>query len=333
MPDIVQWKEISEKFTDGLILGNGASIALHSGFRYESLYDAAKELGHLSDTVAQVFKKFETTDFELVLRRLSQACLVNRALSLDSEVVEEAHRVVRQALISTVRDNHISYDKVVPHLPAAWAYMQRFKTVLSLNYDLIVYWALMASKVSIGPWFKDAFKNDSFRDDWETVREPYMTAKGSSLVFYPHGNLILARSSLGLEMKVAVGSGPNLLNSVLNKWNSGGVTPLFVSEGTSENKKHSIENTSYMHRVLREVIPKMGESLVIYGWSVSNQDQHIVQQLRHAGIQRVAISTHGDDSEFRRRVRQTFENIGVKNVVFFDSESPGCWPQAVKVTP
>lgn len=333
MPDIVQWKEISDKFTDGLILGNGASIAIHSGFRYESLYGVAKELGHLSDTVVQVFEKFETTDFELVLRRLSQACLVNRALSLDSGRVEEAYLVVRQALISTVRDNHISYDKVVPYLPEVWAYMQRFKTVLSLNYDLIVYWAMMASMGSIGPWFKDAFIKNLFRDDWETVRKPYGAAKGSSLVFYPHGNLILARSSLGPEMKVAVESGPDLLNSVLNKWNGDGVTPLFVSEGTSENKKHSIENTSYMHRVLREVIPKMGESLAVYGWSVSSQDQHIVQQLKHAGIQRVAISTHGDDPVFRMRVQQTFESIGAKDVVFFDSESPGCWPQAVKVAP
>ena len=194
MAKIVQWNDISEDYHQGsLLLGNGSSIAVNDCFNYSSLYERAIELGHLTRNVQAVFDKFDVNDFELVLRRLWQAKLVNEALELPRGEVEVAYKEVRQALISTVRGTHVSYDDAREHLEPIYIFMKDFEFIISLNYDLIVYWAAQLGNRTLRLWFKDCFLNSQFRSDWEYVREPYGGAEGATLYFYPHGNLVLRR--------------------------------------------------------------------------------------------------------------------------------------------
>jgi len=133
MPEIVEWAEIADQYGDTLLLGNGASMALHSGFGYGSLFDSALENGHITPPVATIFEQFGVTDFELVLRRLWQASLVTQALEIPNGRVQEAYAEVRDALISTVRDVHVDYDDALPHLSLIYRFMARFDTVISMN--------------------------------------------------------------------------------------------------------------------------------------------------------------------------------------------------------
>lgn len=94
MAEVIQWKDIQNRFHQGaLLLGNGASIAVNQCFNYGSLYEKAVELEFLTVEVQMVFDKFKVNDFELVLRRLWQAKLVNEALNLPRGEVEEAIRL------------------------------------------------------------------------------------------------------------------------------------------------------------------------------------------------------------------------------------------------
>ncbi|USE36597.1 DUF4917 family protein [Endozoicomonas sp. SCSIO W0465] len=188
MAEILNWNEIKEEFHQGsLLLGNGSSIAVHECFKYESLYEKSVELGYLTENVQAVFEKFGVNDFELVLRRLWQAKLVNEALDLPRGEVEIAYEKVRNALISTVRETHVKYDDARLHLQSIYKFMQSFETVISLNYDLIVYWAAQYGNRELGTWFKDCFHRSEFRNDWRNLRIPYK-AKRATLYFYPHGN-------------------------------------------------------------------------------------------------------------------------------------------------
>lgn len=325
MTEIVQWQTIRDSFSDGLLLGNGASINVHPGFDYVSLHEKAVELGYVNEAVSNVFNGFGTTDFELVLRRLWQAKLVNEALAIPHGQVELAYADVRAALIKTVRATHVSYADAEPHLECIYPFLQCFKTVVSLNYDLIVYWAAMLGNGALGPWFKDAFIDGYFRDDWAKVREPYRQANGSTLYFYVHGNLVLELAKDGSEQKIS-GNGAGLLETILARWDSGSSVPIFVCEGTSEYKKRAIEGSSYLQRVFREVIPSVGESLVIYGWSLGAQDQHIVKQLIGPSVERIAISILNNDEEAVQRTKKALALHGFNNeIVFFDSASSGCW--------
>jgi hypothetical protein len=335
MPDIHQWSDIQDKFTGGaLLLGNGASMAIHPGFGYRSLRQAAEEKNHITPAVTKIFEAFDTPDFELVLRRLWEAKLVNEALGIKPGIVEQAYQQVRQALISTVRDVHISYDTAKMHFVPMYQFMKRFDTVFSLNYDLLVYWAMMASKVELGQWFKDCFqKGGMFRDDWETMREKYGGAEGSTLVFYPHGCLVTAMLDDYTEAKLS-GGAEKLLEQILNRWESGTAVPLFVSEGTAEHKKQSIARSNYLNRIFREVLPSPGGSLVIYGWAVSPQDLHILAQLRRSktALKRVAVSVYDANEDSTQYMENALRAVGINEIYFFDSKSPGCWiyPNEVK---
>jgi hypothetical protein len=324
MPEIVQWADLQEEFSEGLLLGNGASVAVHNGFHYASLFDAARVHGHLTEEVTAVFTAFDEDDFELVLRRLWQAKLVNQALAIPAGQVEAAYNQVRTALIATVRDVHVTYDNALPHLRPIFEFMSRFKTVVSLNYDLIVYWAAMYSRNWKPNWFKDCFNAGTFVEDWKRFRTPWGQAAGSTLCFYPHGNLALTRTRGEIESKITAG-GAALLDSILNEWANGDVVPLFVCEGTSLHKKDSIHSSSYLQRVYREVVPDLGASLVIYGWGIGQQELHLLEQIRRARCQRVAVSVCGDDQAYAQRVEEQLHAIGIADVRFFDSLSPGCW--------
>lgn len=286
MPEILKWAEIKENFQGGaLLLGNGASMSIHSEFGYASLRTAAQEAGNITPVVSEVFTAFGTDDFELVLRRLWQAKLVNQALHLEPGKVEEAYQQVREALIATVRDVHIAYDEATPYLDGMYKFMQGFKTVLSLNYDLLVYWAMMLGNKSLGRWFKDGFQQGGvFRDDWQVLREP-LGAKGSTLVFYPHGNLIAARTANNNEQKLAAAGGENigLLDRILEQWSEGECVPLFVCEGTAEQKKRAIASSPYLSRQYWEVLPSVSPALVVYGWNCAEQDRHLLDQIKMLG--------------------------------------------------
>lgn len=330
MPDIVQWDAIRVKFhKGGLLLGNGASMAVHPGFGYASLYEVAQQRQHLTEEVASVFLAFGTNDFELVLRRLWQAQLVNTALSIPPGTVEAAYKLVRSALIATVRDSHVTYDDAAPHFQAMWVFMQQFRTVLSLNYDLTVYWAMMAGNSALGgSRFKDCFVHGEFVEDWQSLRHFWGRMADTCLVFYPHGNLVLARTPGFDERKIAAGKNSNLLEKILAEWELNNVAPLFVCEGTAEHKKRSIESSTYLQRVYREVIPAIGETLVIYGWNASPQDMHIREQViraKNSGLRAVAVSVFRDNQNEAQRLQEVLQTIGLAEIHFFDAESPGCW--------
>lgn len=323
MHDVLKWQDIAGDFQHSILLGNGASIAVNPNFNYRSLFVAARDYGHLTPAVARVFEQFAIEDFELVLRRLWQATLVNRALGIPAGQVEAAYQEVRTALVATIRDTHVPYEDALPHLEPIYRFLTRFRNVFSLNYDLILYWATRLSVDELGLWFKDCFVGGSFRDDWEAMRAPYR-ARGTTLFFYPHGNLVLTRTPNDGESKVSAGAG-NLLDSILNRWEGESVVPLFVCEGTADHKKRAIESSAYLHRVFREILPDLGESLVIYGWGFSEQDQHILDQIKRRPPQRVAVSVYGDGAAFMQEAEGKLRGAGVERVNFFDATSPGCW--------
>lgn len=328
--EIHPWTEISDRFTDTLLLGNGASIAVDKRFRYRSLKQHAIDNGLFSVDVESLFDFFHTDDFELVLRIVWQATNVNKALDIDDQKTEQAYKHVRDCLIAAVRDIHPEHGLVSDQLPAIAKYMKGFNKVVSLNYDLIVYWAMMyGNELKDRHMFKDCFLGSEFDDDWSRFSDSYGNHDHCSLVFYPHGNLILARDKIENERKISSGAG-GLLESILNKWERGSYVPLFVSEGTEQQKQKSIQSSAYLHTVYREVLTSVQDSLVVFGWGVGEHDLHILKRVAKSKVSRIAFSVLGDDQAYCNRVSQLVRDEFHQpcEVVFFDSESPECWINA-----
>lgn len=332
MSRILEWAEISGCFEQGgLILGNGASRAVDDKFRYTNLYDHAKAKNLISDEIDEVFKYFQTDDFEFVLHMLWHAYNVNKALKIkDTRIVDEYEKV-RSGLIQTVTAIH-DRKKIEGFLPKIYNFLGGFRTVCSLNYDIIIYWAMMTANNAAFNGenrFKDCFINGQFDSQgWRGYYKPSGNLTAATLVFYPHGNLCLAFFQQGEERKLdRSDKNIDLVDLIVAEWTSGDYLPLFVSEGSTNQKEKAIRRSFYLSTIYDEVLPEIEKNIVAYGWSFNDRDIHILKRLNR-NIQKFAVSVHVEnDSTFCNDVkRKIYASVG-KNVevLFFNAESKGCW--------
>lgn len=323
----MQWSEIEHEFDDVILLGNGSSMAIDNRFGYGSLRKHSIEKGLLTGDVQTIFNYLHTADFELILRIVWHATNVNKSLGVEDEKTEKAYQHVRDCLISSVRSIHPEYDEVSGQLPLVYKFLKGFNRVFSLNYDLLVYWAMMYGwSIPDHHAFKDCFVKAKFIDGWNKFEEPIRDEHKCTLVFYPHGNIILARDKIENERKLSA-HGDNLLDQVLDRWEAGSYVPLFVSEGTFEQKEKSIQSSFYLSTVFREVLSDISTTLVVYGWSFGEQDSHILERIAKSGVKKLAISVREENQEYCNRVNQIILDNFAKGVEiqFFDSASAGCW--------
>jgi hypothetical protein len=333
MPNFVihNWNDIASDFRgSGLILGNGASIAVSNNFNYPSIFDKAKEEGYINEPLERIFNDLQTKDFEFILRELWHSKRINRALNLGLEnKIIEAYNNVRDALINTVSFIHenVTYDSVKQILKKGSEFLSQFNKVFSLNYDLLVYWAIMVGNDNYPYKFKDGFTYGG-RFNWESAINP----GHSTIVFYPHGNLVIGRHIEGGDVKICTTRQQrrNLLNTITDKWRNENIVPVFVSEGNKEQKIKTISYSPYLSPVYDYFLPNIGEKVVIYGWSMRERDDHIIEAICKKHPIKFAISLYTDNPEhtetcerIKNRLRR---NLGSQiQLYFFDAQSEGCW--------
>lgn len=155
------------------------------------------------------------------------------------------------------------------------SFIQGFEFIFSLNYDLLLYWSIVeANKGERFPLLKDCFNSPCLNDKFLSMAE-YQGNK-STLVFYPHGSLYLMKREDGLDYKVKGKIGNELIDAIELEWTKAKGSPLFISEGRTGEKKKEIYSSEYLSRVYHEAIPAINGDLLIYGWSVAEQDKHIL---------------------------------------------------------
>ncbi|MBM6733384.1 DUF4917 family protein [Megasphaera stantonii] len=334
-------KDYEDIFPDGfsnkatLILGNGASIAFSDKFLYRSLFENAK----LEECEKDIFNKFDTNDFEYILRKLYHASQVNQILEIESNKVTYLYEHIRKILIETIQEYHIKYEEFSSKIgfiePQIREFLEQFHLIFDLNYDLILYWIFNKCFQRIEfDRFADGFKNRIDANQLEFDKDFMENHEERIKIFYPHGNLLLIRDEHAREAKITRGSDNNLLEEIYNKWNDGWL-PLFISEGTSEQKIASIRKSRYLSYVYDHVLRKLDPIIVIYGWSFGKQDEHLIKKVfSNCAIRHVAISIFtGNSSSHDINLKiDAIENlIRINNpnqelqIDFFKSDSVGCW--------
>lgn len=273
--ELARWDLVMEmQDWASLLLGNGASMAVWDGFGYTSLYDEA-----VGDTVGEqdeaVFEALDTRNFEAVLRDLRAAALISDALGLDAAPHMECYDRVRHALADAVHGVHIPWvDVDTDALVAIKAELLQYDSVFTTNYDLLTYWAAMCDELQGN--IVDYFWSSTL------VFDPLNTEvwnKATKLLFL-HGGLHLCRMSKGQTLKRTATLGSNLLDLFGEPpADDPGAMPLFVSEGESEDKLAAIRSSDYLSFALAE-FHRPDVPLVVFGQSLSHQDQHLVDVLR-----------------------------------------------------
>jgi uncharacterized protein DUF4917 len=330
MPTVHPWEDLRGEFDDTLLLGNGASIAFDGRFSYRSLYESAQAEDRITEGLSNVFKHLKTTDFEKTLRVLWHAQSVNEALEVSDNATSEVYRDLRSALIETVRSIHVEYADVAERLDGPASFLSHFSSVFSLNYDLLVYWAIMFQNSVERNRIKDCFLPEEFEREWQFLRRPYKDNDKATLVFYPHGNLALGRGLLGAERKILAEDGENLLETIFQYWKME-LTPLYVSEGTSEQKLDSILSSPYLASVYHDAMRESANTVTVFGCSLDKNDQHIIDGLMNGTPpERWAIAVDPEDedldvffTEIRRRLKKAAHRE--VEVLLFDRTSPDAW--------
>jgi hypothetical protein len=336
MITLYKWNDLKAYCHDAIILGNGASIAVDKCFTYNSLYQEAESSRLLSEGIVSLFDAYKTKDFEFILRLLWTAHQVNQAFGVDERVIVRAYEDVKDSLIQTVQRIHVSYSNALSHLDRIVTFLRIFPRIMSLNYDLLIYWAMLHGNTKAGgPWFKDGFIKDdrTFQEDYKFLLKPHGTLKGASMVFYPHGNLVLGTGFYDEILKIVSDEDADLLDTIVKRWTFSSCTPLFVSEGTETQKFRAIQRHSYLHFIYTNVLSKLSwnGSFTIYGWSMSDQDQHLLDALGKNWPKRLAISVYRVGDEWEKYCesveKKCWKTYGLKDtqLLFFDSTDEGVW--------
>ena len=294
--------EDSKSFgTRHLLLGNGFSIAFSEIFDYPSLLEAAEFSEQFFDArhLLQVFETLDTKDFEQVIRSLEDTSKIlpiygdaTSSIARMAEDVEELKRI----LVRTITNRHpshsgdISFELCRIFLSYFIGSENEDGNVYTLNYDLLLYWALR---------YKDSFDHIELNDgdgfgnggDMPVI---WRNNDGAN-VHYLHGALHFFYEGSELHKYTRKGGGPirqQVLDAIsLNKF------PLFVAEGRSEQKLSKIIHNGYLLNSYNSFSQKMEQedgTLFIFGHSLAENDRHILDRIAEGRISRVYVSLRED---------------------------------------
>lgn len=334
-----------------LMLGNGFSIGCRADiFHYASLYGEA-DFSAIPEA-KQVFEALETQDFEVAIGALESGLRVLPIYApretASVQVMRDHAGALKELLVATIANNHPPNPNAI-HDREFWAcrqFLSHFLAsnkgghVFTLNYDLLLYWALMHDD---NPFDDDAVelrKNDSFGNDEDDPEADYVvwqdeTAAHSANVLFLHGALHLFDSGAELQKYTWVRKGEPLVDQAraaiaANKF------PLFVAEGTSTQKKNKIRHNAYLYqcfKVLTANAQTGTHCFFLFGHSLAESDDHILVRLGRGRFKKLYVGIFGDTDtpENKKVIARTNTIAALRHdsypleVVFFDSSSANVW--------
>jgi len=316
---LLNYSEIDNGAKNNLLLGNGFSIGVSRSFSYRSLLSVGKDNGYLHHKVSQLFDELNTSDFEFILDQLMITANINRVIGLDFDMPTTYYSSVRDALIHCIRKIHPDFYSVESKwIKKVAAELSEFKRVFTTNYDLLLYWIVADGGFSK---FTDFFWSSGLTfDEFNTDIWGNKTA-----ILYLHGALFLYLDSFYIKK---IKRTQDLLSSIEASLR-GGNLPVFVSEGTSNEKLRSIARNSYLSFAFRQ-LKEVKTGITIFGHSLSPVDNHIVDAIiKNGSFQHIAYSIYvGDKSS--DQIQNEVDNIthklrtftrGGGNLQFFDSST------------
>lgn len=339
--EILDFKEAIDRANSGnkhLLLGNGFSIACKPDiFQYLRLFEQA-DFTKFSPTVKKAFDAINTRDFEKVIRVLKETSkLLSVYPSAPPELINQIGQdaeCLKELLIDTLAGNHPEFPAniVDEQYEACCEFLSHFDgKIYTLNYDLLLYWAIMKYK-SLGhrPQRDDGFRKPEDNPDSDyVVWEPQHSNKQN--IFYLHGALHIFDSGTEIQKYTWVNTQIRLIEQIRDALKRD-YYPLFVSEGTSQEKIEKIKHSDYLAKGYRS-FSNIGGNLFIYGHSLAENDEHFLNLIETQKLDSIYISIFEDpekasNQDIIQRALRMPENRKRKkplNVYFFDASSAEVW--------
>jgi hypothetical protein len=316
-----------------ILLGNGFSRAFTDDFGYTRLRDVAA-MPNLSVDREELFARIDSDDFETVMDRLERTSRLVDLYSPRSTRLVRRFRddalVVQRGLVDAISAIHpASADAVSDDEYArAAAFLAHFGRIFTVNYDLLLYWAVMKAGGDVVR--KDRFlrprKGQPLR--WIPPRGPE-----DQSIFYLHGAVHLyAVGDAVQKLELTNGILLDQLKENLRK----GRYPLVVTEGSRPDKEARIARSPYL-TYCHEQLASTAGTLFVHGLSLADNDRHLLEALAHAEsrVERLYVGLYGPGRRTERRrvhdraaalAEERTENGGEPlRVAFYDSSTAHVW--------
>lgn len=283
-----------------LLLGNGFSIAWDEDiFDYDVLYNAAE----FPERLQRVFETVGTTDFEAVMRRLDEMLELLPHYGDNDDAIARARAdstLIRASLIQALRQSHPPSSQSISDEQAekCAAFLAQFSTIYTTNYDLLLYWVIVRHV------------DDGLRhlDDGFRGRPLIWQAEGaiSQNVFYLHGALHLYDD--GRDIVKLRYNEQELMQQIADRLEERRY-PLFVSEGSWNQKLRRIRHSSYLSSAYASLISN-DKPLVVYGTSLKPNDRHIQRAIEQSRTSALHVFYYDDLSDEDRDVlKERFRTV------------------------
>ena len=335
-----------------LLLGNGFSIECCPDiFHYGSLFQKSDFGKH--EELRLVFQHLGTEDFETVIRNIEGAATLipiyaPLELSLADRLTSDA-LALKEILVQTIAGNHPNIPFEIPEEKffSCQQFLSHFLgsnfsgQVFTLNYDLLLYWTLMhQEKLPLDQPL--LAKNDGFGNDEDDPNADYVVWQGetgahSARIHFLHGALHLFDAGNELQKFTWIRTDNRLIDQARSAI-SGNKFPLFVSEGTSEQKKRKIRHNAYLYQGFKQLTANAQTGthcFFVHGHSLADNDNHILFRLGRGRFKKLYVSLFGDpQSDGNKKIIRKAEELATLRswraplaVAFYDSASAEIWKQ------
>ncbi len=342
-PSLLSYSEVLAETDESrhLLLGNGFSISCRPNvFTYGRLFDRA-DFGNLA-RVREAFDVLGTKNFEALIRALRSFAMLASvyapgAPEANAKAAGDAD-ALREVLVGAVANSHPDrpHDIVSAEYLRCREFIRGYKSINTLNYDLLLYWALMQDnlgddKISCDDGFRKP-AGDPMADyvSWDPDNSKTPTVR------YLHGALHLFDTGKEMKKFTWVNTQVPLIKQIRAALNQD-FYPVFVSEGTSDEKVERIRHNDYLCKMYRSFTEIKG-ALVVFGHSLDASDDHIFQDRigRHGKTSQLYVSLHGDPTSEANQgiIRRATALSNLRrgkwqlNVKYFDADSASVWKKS-----
>ena len=347
-----------------LLLGNGFSRAYRDDiFSYGSLFENAD----LSPRMLVLFLK------RLKRPILKKSC---ESYGMPSEIVKlygdniaqiskamlNDAKKLREILVKTIVGHHPERPSDVSReaYEACRKFLQYFKNIYTLNYDLLLYWTIMHDESGIELDCDDGFRTPEGGEEdyvsWEIENTDQQN------LYYFHGALHIFDADTEIKKFTWINTVIPLITQhgypvdysdpLIAGWNisdknssqpdthvtqihdalNRGMFPLKVTEGTSRHKKRRILHSSFLSRAERSFASIRG-NLFLYGFAMSENDDHILKLLRKGKMFGLYVGLYGNPkSSHNKHIVNTVKQLQILrpegrplSIHFYDAESAHVW--------
>jgi len=330
---ITQAGDISKRH---LFLGNGFSIACRQDiFVYGKLFERA-DFTRLSPSAKKTFEALSTNDFEKVIKALRDAV---RLLSIYKNVPADLKRIMKQdadglreVLVQTIASSHpeMPSDITDEEYDFCRRFLSQFKTTYTVNYDLLLYWTQMHTAKGVQPDSDDGFRKPE--DDFEASYVTWESHQAHEQnTYYLHGALHVFDAGTEIQKYTWVNTGIRLIEQIRDALNRE-YYPLFVAEGTSDEKLEKIRHSDYLAKAYRSFSEIQG-NLFIYGHSLASNDEHYLKRIEQGKLSAVYIGIYDDPKSKSNKtiikrallMPERRKSTRKLDVYFYDAESAHVW--------